>query len=598
MRARGRGWPIAGILGVGLGLFVALAVGAELVVGYVGARSSAYNLVRDHTVLMLDALVERILHHLQPAVDQAAFLERQITGRYIDVADPERVIDALTLALAGTPQVASLTFFSPDFKMVGVSRAGRRIEPLRAEFPKTAENVLAAERLAAAVQPYWGEVRRIRTGETVINLRTPIRRDGKYIGGIVSAISILDLSALLAEIGSNGPGRPFVLLGRDQVLAHPGYVFGLPTNGAPQRTLPTVTEYGDPVLANLWSPSASQQIERFGRTEARYVDPPGDDRRVVLYREIYDLGDRPWIVGTQFKAVEIGAELQRLYRMVYVGLAVLVAAVGAAVLLGHWFARPIRRFAEAADAMRRLDFAALPSLPRSRFREVDSAAMAFNAMASTLRWVETYLPKRLVQRLMLQEGGVASEEREVTVMFTDIVGFTSLSEHRPARELADMLNEHFSLIARCIEAEGGTLDKYIGDSAMAFWNAPDRQPDHAARACRAAIAIAEAMRDSAKRRRAAGLPVLRMRLGLHTGPAIVGNIGAPGRVNYTIVGDTVNTAQRLQGLGRRFDDGTAPAIALASETTARAADGVVPMVELGLRGVAGREKPITVFRLA
>ena len=598
VRERGRGWPIAVVLGVGLGLFVALAVGAELLVGYVGAQRSTYSLVRDHTVMVLDAVVERIRHHLQPAVDQAGFLERKVAERYIDIDDPDRIIDALTIALAGTPQVTSLVFFSPDFKIVGVDRIGQRIESFRAELPQTAANVLAAQRLAAAAAPYWGEVLHLATGETVINLRTPLRRDDRFVGGIFSAISIRDLSALLAEIGRNGPGRPFVLLGRDQVLAHPGNVFSPLLAASPAKPLPSVAEYGDPVLANLWSPAASELIERIGPTEARFVNPPDDGRRVVLFRELYDLGERPWIVGTQFKAEDIGAEFARLIRMVYVGLAVMALAVAAAVLLGGWFARPIRRFAEAADAMRRLDFAALPSLPRSRFREVDSAVLAFNAMSTTLRWVGIYLPKRLVERLMQQDGNVESEEREVTVMFTDIVGFTTLSEHRPARELAEMLNEHFSLIARCIEREGGTLDKYIGDSAMAFWNAPDRQSDHAARACRAAVAIAAAMREDARRRQQAGLPVLRMRMGLHTGPAVVGNIGAPGRVNYTIVGDTVNSAQRLQSLARRFDDGTTPVIALASETTAQAAGGVVATTELGLRGLAGRQKPITVFRLA
>jgi adenylate cyclase len=597
---RGQGWPIAVVLGVVLGWFVAVAVLVELSVGYFWAQRSTYSVVRDYAVLTLDALVERIRHHLQPAIDQVSFLDQQIAEGYIDIDNPDRVIDALTLALAGTPQVNSLLFVTPEFKAIGVNRVGRRIESFNADFPRTAENVLATQRLAAAPAPYWGEVRRNRVGETVINLRAPLHRNGKFVGGVISAISIVDLSALMAEIGRDGPGRPFVLLGRDQVLAHPGNVFPTtPGNGTQDRPLPWVSDYGDPVLANLWSPKISQPIEQIGRGgEARFVTLPGDDRRVVLYREIFDLGERPWIIGTHFRLQDIGAALEQLSQMLLGGGFIIVVAVFFAVMLARGFARPIRRLADAADAMRRLDFSSLPSLPRSRLREIDSAVQAFNAMSSTLHWVETYLPKRLVERLMRQPGEVESEEREVTVMFTDIAGFTALSEHRSARELAEMLNEHFSLISRCIEIEGGTLDKYIGDSAMAFWNAPDRQADHAARACRAAVAIARAMQENARQRAAAGLPVLRMRLGLHTGPALVGNIGAPGRMNYTIVGDTVNTAQRLQGLGRRFDDGSAVIVALASEATARAAGGVVPMTELGLRGLAGRERPISVFRLS
>jgi class 3 adenylate cyclase len=218
-------------------------------------------------------------------------------------------------------------------------------------------------------------------------------------------------------------------------------------------------------------------------------------------------------------------------------------------------------------------------------------------MIATMGWVETYLPRRLVKQLIRRQRGVESIEREVTVLFTDIVGFTRLSEHLPARETARLLNEHFALIEKCVADEHGTLDKYIGDSVMAFWNAPDAQPDHALRACRAALAIGKAMHADARRRRASGEPVIRVRVGLHTGPVLVGNIGAPGRMDYTIVGDTVNTAQRLEKLGRRFDDGEVPVVVLASENTARAAGGGLRTTALGMRGLAGREKPITVYRL-
>lgn len=101
-------------------------------------------------------------------------------------------------------------------------------------------------------------------------------------------------------------------------------------------------------------------------------------------------------------------------------------------------------------------------MPQSPFREIDSAARAFDQMTTTLRWVETYLPRRLVRQLM-RRAEAPPEERAVTVLFTDIIGFTALSEHRTAAEMAQMLNEHFSLVEACIDAEGGTLDKYIGD---------------------------------------------------------------------------------------------------------------------------------------
>jgi adenylate cyclase len=158
--------------------------------------------------------------------------------------------------------------------------------------------------------------------------------------------------------------------------------------------------------------------------------------------------------------------------------------------------------------------------------------------------------------------------------------------HAPG-PLADFLNRHFGLIGRHVEAEHGTIDKYIGDSVMAFWGAPLSDPDHALHAARAALAIAETLAADNRRRAKKGLAPVRIRIGLHTGLAIVGNVGAPGRVNYTLIGDTVNAAQRLEQLGKSFDDGS-DCIVLASAALAAHLPPDVPRRAVGdqtLRGM-------------
>jgi class 3 adenylate cyclase len=139
-----------------------------------------------------------------------------------------------------------------------------------------------------------------------------------------------------------------------------------------------------------------------------------------------------------------------------------------------------------------------------------------------------------------------------------------------------------------VEAEHGTIDKYIGDSVMAFWGAPVSDPDHALHAARAALGIAETLAHDNRRRAKKGLAPVRIRIGLHTGLAIVGNVGAPGRVNYTLIGDTVNAAQRLEQLGKSFDDGTADCIILASAALAAHLPQDIPRQAVGdqtLRGM-------------
>ena len=224
-------------------------------------------------------------------------------------------------------------------------------------------------------------------------------------------------------------------------------------------------------------------------------------------------------------------------------------------------------------------------------------------MTAAMRWFETYVPKSLVLRLMDQAGGdiTSSRERVMTVMFTDIRGFSTLAEHMGAKEIADLLNRHFELLSSCIEAEGGTVDKFIGDSVMAFWGAPEQIADHAERALRAARAIQHAVIADNRRRRESGEPVVAVRVGLHTGPVVVGNIGSSSRVNYTVVGDTVNAASRIEALSKTMSPGEAAAdddcTVFFSAATGASLGEASKARSLGHHQLRGRAQEVEVFRL-
>jgi adenylate cyclase len=219
-------------------------------------------------------------------------------------------------------------------------------------------------------------------------------------------------------------------------------------------------------------------------------------------------------------------------------------------------------------------------------------------MLGGLRWFQTYVPRVLVLQLMGQaQGELESKQRVVTVLFTDIVGFTEIGGRLPAPQLAEFLNRHFGLLGACIDAEQGTVDKYIGDSIMAFWGAPLLQADHAHRACRAAKAIAATLKADNDRRSAKGLKPVRLRIGIHTGPVVVGNVGAPGRVNYTLIGDTVNTAQRLEALGKTVDIGADDVVVLLSGETADFVGDEFQLRPLGEYELRGRSEKLRVYQL-
>ncbi|MGH6893218.1 MAG: adenylate/guanylate cyclase domain-containing protein, partial [Dongiaceae bacterium] len=319
---------------------------------------------------------------------------------------------------------------------------------------------------------------------------------------------------------------------------------------------------------------------------------------VFIYREISGYSVQPWLVGRHLPLEELESEVRRLEHAAWIGLAAVLAAVAGAWLVGYAIGKPILRLARATAAIRTLDLTAARPLAGSRFRELDEAIGAYNALIASLHWFETYVPRNLVRRLIAQGDRVtALEERELTVLFTDIVDFTGLAERLSASDTAAFLNHHFGLIAACVDAEAGTIDKFIGDSLMAFWGAPELQPDHAGRACRAGRAIAAAIVGDNRLRRARGMPPVRIRVGIHTGPTIVGNIGAPGRINYTLVGDVVNTAQRIEEIAKECMMDEDEAIVLVSEVVLRSVGSPCPAEPVGQHVLRGRREATNVFRL-
>lgn len=598
--------PIAAVLVGGFGGLVLLAVAAVLALGLSSGGRNTFSLLNDNAELVLSNVELRLRQRLETAERAAAYIAELAESGAFDQADAQAHEDALRAVLALAPDVTNIAYLREDGSGVRLRRgdAAARAEAGRSrnagEAPGSA--------VAAWGAPSWATD--LRT--SLVEATRVARRDGRPAGHAAVAVSLGDLSRFLLQLYADLGVNAFVLYDREHVLAHPSLAaraFTPEREGGPP--LPRITQVDDPALAALWSVGGETLDDPGGGIIRRRVAAAGEER-LFLLRAMGGVGPQNWMVGVWMPEREAGREVRRLTMAAGAGFAILLTSVAAALYVGRRISRSISSFAAAADRVRSLDFADLRPMPSSRMAEIDRAAAAFNAMLAGLRWFEAYVPKALVLRLMkrgLIEGGLRSEEREVTVMFTDIRDFSALAQSMTPAETQALLTRHFSLLAGCIEEEGGTVDKFIGDAVMAFWGAPDEQPDHAARALRAAAAIGRAVAAANHAALAEGRRPVFVRVAVHSGRVVVGNIGSAVRVNYTIIGDPVNVAARLEELARSLHEKDEDACVLASDAAAQAAAAgagagagaeaadLPPMTSLGLKRLRGRSELTRVWKI-
>ncbi len=588
-------------LTVSVGLLVFLAVGLVLLVHWSTSRQILSDLGRRLVIRNL-AIMELAIHdHLDPARQVVDHLGRLIESGAYDLSDADRISDLLAGSAAAVPQIGAIMVADKNLKAIRLVR-DPATDRYRLDRPNLSGNPRFVEeerQVRLAQGSYWGSLFYNPDLEiTFINVRRPLRRDGEYIGLIVAAVTTKELSKLASEMGEMFGSRTFILYGEDRVLAHPDLVSNQPSRSVIDPVVP-LDLVGDRVLARIDRAVPIQIVEFDGESSTEALQLTVDNvLYFVLKQTLHQYGDTPFVVGAYRRASEVDAPLRLFYLSGLIGLAFLLISLICVIWLSRRIALPIRRVSSGVTKVGTLDFDQVEKIKPSLIREVNDLATAFNKMLGGLRFFETYVPRKLVARLIEEDqaSGVQSEERELTIMFTDIAGFTSMCEGMDAKAVAAFLNHHLTLLAECVENEGGTIDKYIGDSLMAFWGAPERIENTVPGACRAALAMEKAISAENMTRVAAGVKPVRLRVGIHTGPLVVGNIGAPSRINYTVVGDTVNTAQRLEALGKEVDPNAEVTILISSATKTRLPSEFAT-TPAGSYQVKGKSEEIDVYRL-
>jgi len=214
------------------------------------------------------------------------------------------------------------------------------------------------------------------------------------------------------------------------------------------------------------------------------------------------------------------------------------------------------------------------------------------------RWLRQALSRYVspaVVEIIAEHPGIlelGGEEVDATILFADLADFTALTEKMPPKEVIHLLDECFTVMTRIILSHQGTVDKYIGDAIMCFWGAPLPQPDHATRACRAALDMQKTMHSLEELWQALGKKPLTLRIGLHSGRVVAGNVGSRERFNYTVVGDAVNLAHRLENINKYYGS----KILLSGATQALVTENFLTR-ELDRVMVKGRTQPVTIYEL-
>jgi adenylate cyclase len=613
------------------------------VAAYFYARFAVENL-GDQVLAQAAARVEQhIQHSLDVAEDEAATIHDLIAQTWLDPGDHQHATNYFLASLQARPSLSYLSFGMPNGKYYHAFRdregglsglwliPGEDGDRHLFEFavtpdgtPKTVRDIAQSTRTPPYDRPYYHAARDagkalwtesyvfLGSGESLdvpgVSRAVPVYtpEDGSLLGVLTADFDLHALSRFLREVELGSAGLSFLVEvasnGTPRVIAHPAAAHPDPverldlTEPAPTgdgRVTVRAEQVADPLVTQFLF-SLGSDLSGIPPS-LRSVRVEVEDRTYVgSFRHLGREGGPDWTICMLLPEEEVFGDVRRMARlMALLGLGGVLVAGALSVVLSRRVARSLGSIARETREIGRFELGANQPV-QSRIREINTLATAVEEMKTGLRSFQKYVPTDLVRLLLEsgQEAELGGTRRELTVYFSDIVGFTSISEQLPPDTLVELLSRYLDDMTAEILQSGGTVDKYIGDAIMAFWGAPRPHDAQAIAACRTALANQARLSELRAEWKRAGLPELRARIGLHTGPVTVGNFGSPTRLDYTAIGDTVNVASRLEGLNRIYDTEI-----LISEATRTAVTGDMVTRPIDKVAVKGREGGILIYEL-
>ncbi len=610
----------SGMIGLSLLFVVGGALSAHLPWLWI-ARADVALLVRQLNTTLIHDTNREVDELFRSAADEEQGLISMLQSGVVDPAEPKKLQQAMFALLRAHKAFSLVTFGLPDGDIYFAQRidehelsVGHTVWDQRrgvadwtedrytvnadgAFYTRTLQHeddANAVKRLwyvgaaAAPGKTFWTKLSPLVSGRPGVTAGTAFVRDSKLVGVVGVAIELVRLSDYLAGLDLGRDGAAF-MLDRDGALI----AFSDPRESLVAGTdssLRKLADALDPKLTLVNAAIAANGVDLNAIDAPRQLAAGDNSYFVTLAPD----GRPEWLIGTIvperdfLSAVEANSK-----HLIIAGIAALVlCGFAAAGISRALFIRPLSRMIDQTRFIQRFDLDAVQPV-RSVIRELDRLSDALMRMASGLGSFRRFLPADLVHELMTQgfTAEVGGERRTVTILFMDVANFTSLTE-RMGHRILPLLGDYLSDMTGALMEHRGTIDKFIGDAVMAFWGAPRFNEEHSADACRAALECARRMDERRRKWAAEGKPQLHIRIGINTGRVVVGNIGSRDRLDYTVIGDAVNLASRLEGLNKAYGTG----IIIGPSTYELAKYDIVAR-RLDHVNVKGKEETVAVYEL-
>ncbi len=386
----------------------------------------------------------------------------------------------------------------------------------------------------------------------VISTSRPFLDENNDVWGVASAdIDVRRISQLLKDNILSPGSVMFILDDNEEVIAASNLERSVPTGNGGDAAGLTLKEMANSIYANVYQKHKNEKQDQFEfvNNEKTYV---ANFTRFTT--SFYDSFGKKWTLVSlvpfnEMFSVFLQSQQDNFGIYIFAFILVLLRII----ILSRKLSEPIEELTEEAIKIRRFQFDGEVKTD-SKIKEVITLGQTMQTMKVSLKSFTKYMPRRLVMRLLeknqdIQLGG---ESKKLTIMFTDVAGFTTVSEGMTPQALMTHISDYFEQLTQIIIQQNGTIDKYIGDAIMAFWGAPDEDALRSFHACRAALLCQYALETLNSNWRSQGKPVLNTRMGIHCGEVVVGNMGSSERMNYTLIGDSVNLSARLEGTNKFY----------------------------------------------